>query len=252
MFSIFFICQVDFSLQLLLQWLPLLFIASAAKRKQEANGLYGSPVKYFLEQTMSMDREAVKSPYNLPLERVWPFIWTNLNPLHQWLLSAKFGWNWTSGSGVVNVFSLLSPLEDGCGPSFAQTWIPNTKGCLVPRMVEIWSVDLEKKIFKMSTMYFHYYLPSEYGSVVLEKKMKMWKVYRQTDEQTNKRQSEKLNWAFIHLIKFVNVFSLFPYYLPLERGVALHLNKLEFPSPKDALYQVSFELALWFLRRRFF
>ena len=108
------------------------------QKENKVNGLYGSSVKYFLEQTMSMDPEAVKSPYNLPLERVWPFIWTNLNPLHQWLLSAKFGWNWTSGSGVVNVFSLLSPFEDGCGPSFAQTWIPNTKGCLVPRMVEIW------------------------------------------------------------------------------------------------------------------
>ena len=32
-------------------------------------------------------------------------------------------------------------------------------------------------------------------------------------------------------------FSLFLNYLPLEKGVALHLNKLESPSPKDALHQ---------------
>ena len=38
--------------------------------------------------------------------------------------------------------------------------------------------------------------------------------------------------------KFVKVFSQFPNYLPLEKGGGLHLNKLEDPSPKDALFQV--------------
>ena len=51
---------------------------------------------------------------------------------------------------------------------------------------------------------------------------------------------------------FVNVFSLFHNYLPLEKGGALHLNKLESPSPKDALCQVWLKLAQWFWRRRFF
>ena len=35
--------------------------------------------------------------------------------------------------------------------------------------------------------------------------------------------------------KFINVFSLFHNKLPLEKGVALHLNNLESPSPKNAL-----------------
>ena len=30
--------------------------------------------------------------------RVWPFIWTNLNPHPPRMLCAKFGWNWPSGS----------------------------------------------------------------------------------------------------------------------------------------------------------
>ena len=34
-----------------------------------------------------------------PWERAGPFIWTNLNPLHQRMLCAKFGWNSPSGSG---------------------------------------------------------------------------------------------------------------------------------------------------------
>ena len=37
-------------------------------------------------------------------------------------------------------------------------------------------------------------------------------------------------------LKFVNVFSLIHYYLPLKIGGALHLNKLESSSSKDALY----------------
>jgi hypothetical protein len=40
-------------------------------------------------------------------------------------------------------------------------------------------------------------------------------------------------------------------YLPFEEDLALHLNKPEFPLPKDNLYQVWFNLAYWFWRRRF-
>ena len=39
------------------------------------------------------------------------------------------------------------------------------------------------------------------------------------------------------LLNVVNLFLLFHNYLPFEKGVALHLNKLEYPSPKDALCQ---------------
>ena len=47
------------------------------------------------------------------------------------------------------------------------------------------------------------------------------------------------------------VFLLFPHNLPLEKGMALHLDKFESPSPKNALCQVCLKLALWFLKRRF-
>ena len=55
----------------------------------------------------------------------------------------------------------------------------------------------------------------------------------------------------IFFFNFVNVFSLFCYYLPLEEDRALHLNKIEIPSSKDALCQVWLKLAQWFRRRRF-
>ena len=34
--------------------------------------------------------------------------------------------------------------------------------------------------------------------------------------------------------RFLTLFLLSPNYLPFGKGVALHLNKLESPSPKDA------------------
>ena len=34
-----------------------------------------------------------------PWKRTWPFICTNLNSLHLWMICAKFDWNWPIGSG---------------------------------------------------------------------------------------------------------------------------------------------------------
>ena len=52
---------------------------------------------------------------------------------------------------------------------------------------------------------------------------------------------------------FVNIFSLFRNNFPLEKSVeALHLKRLESPSPNDAFYQVWLKLAQWFWRRRIF
>ena len=46
------------------------------------------------------------------------------------------------------------------------------------------------------------------------------------------------------VFKFVNVFLLFRNYLPLENGMAFHLNTFESPSPKDALRQVWLKLVM--------
>ena len=45
--------------------------------------------------------------------------------------------------------SLLSPLENGRGPSFEQTWIPITLECFGLSFVEIGPVILENTIFKV-------------------------------------------------------------------------------------------------------
>ena len=51
-------------------------------------------------------------------------------------------------------------------------------------------------------------------------------------------------------LNLVDVFLLFHNYLPFKKGMVFHLNKLEFPSPRDTLCQVWLKLALWFWRRR--
>ena len=38
---------------------------------------------------------------------------------------------------------------------------------------------------------------------------------------------------------FFKVFSLFRNYLPMAKGGAIHLNKLESSSPNDALFEIS-------------
>ena len=54
------------------------------------------------------------------------------------------------------------------------------------------------------------------------------------------------------IFKFRQRFSLFHNYFPLEKERALHMNKLESPSPKNALWQVWLKVAQWFWRRFFF
>ena len=53
------------------------------------------------------------------------------------------------------------------------------------------------------------------------------------------------------IFKIFNIILHFRYYLPLEKGVAIHLNKLKSPSSKDALCQVWLKLVQWFWIRRF-
>ena len=111
-------------------------------------------------------------------------------------------------------YLLLSPLRKGCGPSFDLIWIPFTQGCFLPSLVEIDPVVLEKKILKVCQCIFAISLltplgkgrgPSfeqtwilitqgcfvpglvKIGPVVLEK-IKMWKVYRQTDRRTDRQK----------------------------------------------------------------
>ena len=81
--------------------------------------------------------------------------------------------------------------------------------------------------------------------------------FKKLESLSSKDACAKIDWNWLsgsgeeEFFNFVNVFSLFLNYLPLEKGGALHLNKVEYPSPKDALWQVLLKMAKWFWRRRF-
>ena len=101
-------------------------------------------------------------PIISPLGMEWSFIWTDFVPFSRGyfvpslveigpvVLEKIF-----KSCQFIFIISQLYPLLEGLGPSFEKTWIPFTQGYFVPSLVEI-------------------------GPVVLEKKMTMWKVYRQT------------------------------------------------------------------------
>ena len=82
---------------------------------------------------------------------------------------------------------------------------------------------------------FHNYLPLEKDVALHLKKLE----FPSPIKLCAKFAWLKLAQAFCKKIfKFLRCALLFRNYLPYENGVALHLNKHEFPSPKDALCQV--------------
>ena len=107
------------------------------------------------------------------------------------------------------------PLEEGGDTSFEQTLISFTQVCFVPSLIEI-------------------------CPVVLEKKMKMWKVsYRRTDRQTtDKKCSENLTIAFSSSEIKMKIWTLF--ILPPQKIVpcksCFYLNKKAFSSLHVVLF----------------
>ena len=95
----------------------------------------------------------------------------------------------------IYAFSYLSSLWKGRGPSF-EIWIPFIQGCFVSNFVEI-------------------------GPVVFEKKMKLWKVYDNANDDANYNEGQRtillrkahlslrLRWALTSFLYFFNHFSSF-------------------------------------------
>ena len=132
----------------------------------------------------------------------------------------------------LNKHYLLSPKYALC-----QVWLKLALWFLRRRFLELVNV------FSL----FRHYLPLEKGVALHSKKC----------ESPSPKYAlcqvwlKLAQWFLRRCFKFVNVFSLFRNYLPLEKGVALHSKKCESPSPKDALCQVWLKLDQWFLSRRF-
>ena len=109
----------------------------------------------------------------------------------------------------VNIFSLLSPLGKGHGPSFEQTWLPITQGCFVSSLVEIGPVVLMKKIFKVHQCIYHLPLENGRGVALHLNKLESPSSKYALCQVWLKLALWFLRWRFF---MFVNVFSLFPYF----------------------------------------
>jgi hypothetical protein len=146
-------------------------------------------------------------------------------------------------------FLWLSSLWRGPGPLFEQIWIPFTQGIFVPSLIDFGLLFLEKKIFKNFQRIFTLSLLSPLGDGLspsfeqnLIPSFQGWFVPSLVKIGPVILEKTILKWP-------LPIFIYFFYYLPYEKDLALYLYKLEFPSPKDNLYQVWLNLACWFWRR---
>ena len=123
-------------------------------------------------------------------------------------------------------------------PFIAKTWVLFTLGCFVPSLIEIEPVVLEK-IFKFRQYVFTILLLSPF-----------WKEDWNSNSLHPRMHWSRFGWNCPMFLKKMNfkvvnqyMYLLFSYYLPFKKSVVLHLNKVEFPSHKDALCLVWFKLA---------
>ena len=92
----------------------------------------------------------------MPLEKGVAFFWTNLNPHHQRMLWAYFGWNGSCGSGEKDL-KILSPWKR------AWPFIWTNLNSHYPRLLCAmfgwnWPSGFGEEDFKISSMYFRYFV----------------------------------------------------------------------------------------------
>ena len=137
---------------------------------------------------------------------------------------------------IFAIFS-LSPLRKAHGPSFEQIWFPFTQGCFVQSLVVIGPVVLNKKFLKFFnvSLLFLYYPPFKKGRVLHQNKVESPSPKNALCQVWLKLTHWFLRTRFFKVRQCIFAISLLP---PLEKGLALHLNKFESPSPRGALCQV--------------
>ena len=130
--------------------------------------------------------------------------------------------------------SILSPLLEGWGPSLEQFELPSPREVLCQVWLKLVQWDWKRRFLNIFNIILHfcYYFPLKKGLAIHLNKHES-----PSSKDTLCQVWLKLGQWFLRR-RFLNILDrnlLFRYYLPLEKDVALHLNKLESPSAKDAL-----------------
>ena len=130
-----------------------------------------------------------------------------------------------------------------------QTWILFSQGCFVQSLVKLPQWFWRRWFFKFVNVFWLFHNFSLWKELALH----LNKLESPSPKDALCQVWLKLAPLFWRtFFKFVNVFSQYRNYLPLEKVVALHLNKFISPLTKDALCQVWLKLAQRFWRRRYF
>ena len=143
---------------------------------------------------------------------------------------------------IFSAFLLLSPLRNGQDPSFEQNWIPITQGRVLLPLVEITPLVFEKTFLKFSQCIFAISLLSLLETGRDPSFEQIWVPVTKGMDALCQVWLNLAQWFLRRFLSFIKVFQLFCNYLLLEKGMALHLKKLEFPLPRDALCQVWLKL----------
>ena len=142
------------------------------------------------------------------------------------------------------------PLGNGRESSFEQTWILFTQGMFCAKFGWNRPSCSGEEDFYISSMYLGYF------TIISSQKRAGPFIWTNLTPLNPRMLCSKFGWKWPsdsgdeYFLNFVNVFSLFPNYLPLEKVGAIHLNKLESPFHQDLFCHVWFKLAQWFWRRR--
>jgi hypothetical protein len=138
------------------------------------------------------------------------------------------------------------PLEEDLALYLNKLEFPSFKD----KMYQVWlnlGSWLLRRFFKNFSVFllFCYYLPLERGNPLHLNKLKFppqgWFMPSLVKIGPVVLEKKIFKWAR-------PIFTFFLDYLPLEEDLALYLNKLEFPSHKNDVYQVWLNLARWFWR----
>ena len=114
---------------------------------------------------------------------------------------------------------------------FKQSWIPFTEGCIVSNLVKIGPEVLDKNIFKCCQCNLAFLLLSPLKKMCGPSYEQNWIPFTQGCFVPS---LVKIGPVILEkkIFNVVNVFLLFCYYFPTEKGLALHLKKLDSLYPK--------------------
>ena len=122
--------------------------------------------------------------------------------------------------------SWLSPLGNKCGPSFVQTRIPFTQGCFVPSLVKLAQWFWRRIFLEISSMYFPYFViisPWKWGWPFI------WTNLSLLYPSFVPRLVELARWFWRgRFLNFINVFSLYCDYFPMEMGPSFEQTWIPF------------------------